>query len=146
MVRDPGHHNIVLIDRNNTVDHPEGDLLALQGSALLDVQFDVSVVRALANERGLESLGISANSTNRFRLREPARNHAQVLGVALACRDPATIQAPARKRGFLASPYHRGQRPSRLYPAILKNTQEVHGGQRPQIAIEVAAARNRVDM
>jgi hypothetical protein len=62
MVRDAGNHDIVLIDRNDAVHYADRDLLALQRSALLDVEFDVRMVRALVNQRGIESLRIPADS------------------------------------------------------------------------------------
>src|SRR6185369_1477903 len=66
MVREAGHDGVVLVDRDDPLDDADRDADALESTALLDVQLEVTVVRALRPARLENPIRVAADALDRL--------------------------------------------------------------------------------
>ena len=147
VVGEAGDHRLVAIDRDDAFDDADRDAGALERAALLDVQLEIAVVRALRPARLEDAIGIAADLAG-SRRRASARSRPRPCRRSRSGRRRCGCRrGRGRTRSLLRAP----RRPSRAdgacaTPAASSASSTAERAERPEIAVEVAAVRHRVDV
>ena len=145
MIGDAGDYDLGPADGDDSLDHANRDVLAIETAPLLDVEFEIAVMRALRSHRLEDTirspliLRMASARTIPFQDRDRS-----------AWTSPATTRLPARTLPN-ATPSSLAQMTissgwARLDSGGRERLQHTDGGKRAEVSIEVASVRHRVDM
>ena len=146
MVREAGHDRVVLVDRHDPLDDADRDGGAFERAALLDVQLEIAVVRAFRPARLENPIRVAADAPDRLAAAHAVPDLVHVRGRNLASHDPAAREAAAEGESLFVRPHHHFERMPRADVRRLKRFENAQGGERAEVAVEIAAVRYRVDM
>jgi hypothetical protein len=146
MVREAGHDGVVLVDRHDPLDDADWDAGAFERAALLDVQLEITVVRALRPARLENPIRVAADALDRLTAAHAVPDLVHVSGGDLAGDNPAARKATAERESLFVRPHHHFERMPRADVGRLKRFENAEGGERAEVAVEIAAVRHRVDV
>ncbi len=127
-------------------DDADGDAAALERALVLDVQLEITVVRTLGAARFEDAIRIAADSPDRVGARHAVPDRVHVTFVDEAGDDPTAGDATPERESFFVRPNDHFERVPRGDPGRVERLDHGQRAERPEIAVEVAAARHRVDM
>ena len=104
MIREAGDHRAIALNRDDAFDDADGGGAAFERAALLDVQLEIAVMRALRPHRVLDALGAAADPADGFGARHAVPGLIEIARRDVARRDPAAGEAAAERDAFLGGP------------------------------------------
>ncbi len=123
-----------------------GRAAALQIAALLDVQLEIRVIRALGHAGVHDAIGIATDLPDAVRPPDAIPNLIEIRGLDVAGDDAAAGEATAKCNAFFVRPDDHLERMPRADSGGITRFDDAEGRQRTEIAVEIAAARHRVDV
>ena len=66
VIREAGHGHLVPINRDDTLDDTNGNILAFERATLLDMELKVAMVRASRSDRLRDAIGVAADLAYRI--------------------------------------------------------------------------------
>ena len=149
VVGEAGDGHVVLVNRHDPFDDADRDGRFLEVAALFDVQLDVAVDRALRPPRVEDAIGIAADLPDRVSPPHPVPDLVQIRRLEIAGDDAAAGEGAAEGDPLLVRPDDHLQRMTRSHPGGRQRVDRLDRAerrQRAEVAVEVSAARHRVDV
>src|SRR5439155_6425856 len=101
VVGEAGDDRVVLVDRDDPFDDADRNAGALERTALLDMQLDITMMRALRPLRVGNAIGIAADSTDRVGPAHAVPDFVKVAAGKIAGDDSAAGETAAEREAFL---------------------------------------------
>ena len=131
-------------DRYDPLDDTDGGVGPLQRSSLLDVQFQIAVPRALLPPRLHDAVGVAADRADRIGAPHAVPDLFHVVRRNVTRDDAAAGDAAVEGDAFLRRPDDDLEWMARAHAASRQRLENADRRKRPEIAVEVAARRDRV--
>ena len=146
MIRDARDDRLVLVDGDDPLDHANGDAGALERAALLDVQLEIAVMRPLRPPRIENAIRVAADLPDRVGAAHAVPDLVHVRLRDLARGDAAAREPAAEREAFFVCPHDHLEGMSRADAGRGQRLERAERGQRSEVAVEVAAVGDRVDV
>ena len=146
VVGKPGDGRLEALDRHNALDDADVRRRSLERSALLDVQLEVAAPRALLPPGIHDALGIAADLADCVAASHAVPDLIHVRGRDITRDDTAGREPAVESDPFLCRPDDEFQWVPRADAPGSEALDEAEPGERAEIAVEVAAARDRINM
>ena len=146
MVGDPGDRRIVPVDGDDPFDDADRKSGALEGAALLDVQLEIAMMGSFGAARVEDAIRIAADLPDRVAAPHPVPDFVHVRRRHVAGGDAAAGEATAEGVAFFMRPDDHLRRVSCADTRRVQRFDGAEGRQRTEVAVEVPAARNGVDV
>jgi hypothetical protein len=146
VVGQAGDHRVVFVDRHDALDDADWNTGPLERAALLDVQFQVTVMRTLGAPGLGNAFRIAADLFQRVGATHAVPDLIEISRDEMAGRDGAAGEPLAEREALFMRPDDHLQRMTRADAGRGKRLDDAEGGQRSEIAVEVATVRHRVDV
>ena len=133
-------------DRHDALDDADSGRRAFERAALLDMELEVAVPRALVAPCLHDAIGIAAYRADRVRPPYAVPHLVHVIRRDVARDDTAARQSAVERDTFLGGPDDHFERMARPHAGSVQRIEHTDGRQRSEITVEVPSCRNRIDM
>src|SRR5262249_45144978 len=146
MVREARDDDVVFVDRDDALHDADRHGGFFQVAALLDVQLEVAVERSLLAPRVEDAIRIAADLPDRVGAPHALPHFVEIRRLDVAGDDAAAGEAAREGDAFLVRPDDHLERMPRAGARGGERLHRTERGERAEVAVEVAAARYRVDV